>query len=90
MEDKKIIEDATIIEEIDYTKVITGGNGEEELPTSKPEQKELTEEEKRAVEIQMLKDFIGKFKATKNYGVKYHKTRQKKNKIQGKSRRNNR
>lgn len=96
MEDRKNnIEDATIIEEVDYTKVLTGGNGEEVVTTPNKKQqpiekKELTEEEKRAQEIQLLKNSIGKFKATKNYGVKYHKTRQKKNKMQGKSRKNNR
>ncbi len=58
--------------------------------SSEPEKKELTEEEKKAIFIQKLKDSKIVYHPRKKFGVAYHKKRKTKNKMQRQSRKNNR
>jgi hypothetical protein len=54
------------------------------------ESKELTEEEKREIIIQQLKDSKKTYHPKKNFGVAYKKARNKKNKVAKQSRKTNR
>lgn len=84
-EDNKIVVD-TITEEIENEISV-----EEKFESSFPEEsKELTEEEKREIFIQKLKDSKKTYHPKKEFGVAYKAKRQKRNKQAKASRRANR
>jgi len=62
----------------------------EENEIALDEPKELTEEEKRELLVQKLKESKKKYKPKKVYGVSYKQNRKRKNKLSKKSRKANR
>jgi len=71
----------------DFSKIITGGNGEADADTPKAE---LSEEEKRAVEIAQTKKFHLRYKPKAKFTVADKQKRQKKNRSAKKSKQKNR
>lgn len=84
-EDTRVTIGAAMRSGEDFSKIITGGNGEDDEPKA-----ELSEEEKRAVEIAATKRFHLKYKPKAKFTVADKQKRQKKNRSAKKSKQKNR
>jgi len=85
-EDTRVTIGAASRSEEDFSKIITGGNGEEDDISNS----ELSEEEKRAVEIAELKKYRLTYKPKTTFTVADKQKRQKKNRSAKKSKQKNR